>query len=153
MANGTEFVRQAAALPIRAGRICLVTSSNGKRWVIPKGLIEPGQTAGETALQEAWEEAGLVGILKPEPVGSYLYDKWCGTCHVTVFVMQVNEVAQEWPERELRQRSWLSLGGALDRIEDPGLADILRAALAKKGTIVPAALMAKPVLARRARVG
>lgn len=129
MANASDFIRQAAALPVRNGRLCLVTSSNAKRWVIPKGVIEPGQTAGETALQEAWEEAGLVGVLDPEPIGSYLYEKWCGTCHVTVFLMQVTDVAQQWPERELRQRSWLGVGGALERIDDPGLADIVRVTL------------------------
>jgi 8-oxo-dGTP pyrophosphatase MutT (NUDIX family) len=131
MAIASEFIRQAAALPVRNGRICLVTTSNGKRWVIPKGLIEPGQTACETALQEAWEEAGLVGVLDQEPVGSFLYDKWSGTCHVVVFLMQVTEVAQNWPESDLRRRSWLSTAGALERIEDPGLADIVRLALGK----------------------
>src|SRR5215204_3945299 len=107
MANSDSYVRQAAALPLRNGRVCLVTSSNGKRWVIPKGLIEPGQTAGETALQEAWEEAGIVGVLSAEPIGSYIYEKWCGTCFVTVFMMNVTEVLQDWPEREQRQRSWV----------------------------------------------
>ncbi|MBI3409072.1 MAG: NUDIX domain-containing protein [Planctomycetes bacterium] len=131
MANNSGFILQGAALPIRNGRVCLVTSSNGKRWVIPKGQIEPGQTAGETALQEAWEEAGLVGVLGQEPVGSYLYEKWCGVCHVTVFVMQVTKVVQDWPEREIRQRVWLSVGSALERIDDPGLADILRQAMGK----------------------
>lgn len=129
MANLASFVRQAAALPVRNGRVCLVTSSNGKRWVIPKGVVEPGQTGGETALQEAWEEAGLVGLLQTEPVGSYLYEKWCGTCHVTVFIMQVNGVAPNWPERDLRQRTWLTPARALERIDDPGLADLLRQAL------------------------
>jgi 8-oxo-dGTP pyrophosphatase MutT (NUDIX family) len=128
----TSFIRQAAAIPVHRGRICLITSSNGKRWVIPKGLIDPGQTAGETALQESWEEAGLVGVLQPEPVGSYLYEKFGGTCHVTVFVMEVTEVVQEWPEREVRTRTWLSPAGALERIEDPGLADVLRLAFTKK---------------------
>src|SRR5688572_15970785 len=113
MANPDSYVRQAAAIPFRNGRVCLVTSSNGKRWVIPKGLIEPGQTAGETALQEAWEEAGLLGALRPEPIGSYRYEKWCGVCHVTVFALDVTEMAQQWPERDLRQRVWLSPGGAL----------------------------------------
>ncbi len=131
MANASDFIRQAAALPVRNGRVCLVTSTNGKRWVIPKGLIEPGQTAGETALQEAWEEAGLVGVLDPEPVGSFLYEKWCGTCHVTVFLMQVSEVVQTWPEGAQRQRSWLSVAGALERIDDAGLADIVRLTLGK----------------------
>ena len=123
------YIRQAGAMPLRNGRLCLVTSRNGKRWVIPKGLIEPGQTAGETALQEAWEEAGLVGALEPEPVGSYLYDKYGGTCHVTVFLLRVADVAQNWPERDSRQRIWVSPTGALRRIDDPGLAEVLRGAL------------------------
>lgn len=131
MASGAGFIRQAAALPVRNGRVCLVTSSNGKRWVIPKGVIEPGQTAGETSLQEAWEEAGLVGVLQPEPLGSYLYEKWCGTCHVTVFAMHVTEVAQDWPERELRQRTWIGPASAIERIEDPGLVDIIRVVFGK----------------------
>jgi len=69
MTDTPDYIRQAAAIPIRSGQICLVTSSSGKRWVIPKGMIEPGTTAGQIALQEAWEEAGLVGVLRPEPVG------------------------------------------------------------------------------------
>ena len=43
----SDHIRQAAALPLRGSKACVITSSNGKRWVIPKGLIEPGQTAGE----------------------------------------------------------------------------------------------------------
>ena len=78
------------------------TSSSRRRWVIPKGIIDPGQTAGETALQEAWEEAGLTGVLKPEPLGSFLYEKYGGTCHVTVFLMTVTDAAEDWPERALR---------------------------------------------------
>jgi 8-oxo-dGTP pyrophosphatase MutT (NUDIX family) len=92
----------------------------------PKGLIEQGQTAGETALQEAWEEAGLVGSLHSEPVGSFVYEKWCGPCHVTVFRMDVTESAREWPERSYRDRLWLAPAAALERIDDAGLIDIIR---------------------------
>ena len=125
MAQPEAYVKQAAALPLRNGRVCLVTSSNGKRWVIPKGLIEPGQTAGETALQEAWEEAGLVGSLRSEPIGSFLYEKWCGVCHVTVFAMDVTEMKQEWPERAIRQRIWTTPAAAIERLDDVGLVDLL----------------------------
>src|SRR5262245_28852216 len=131
MPNSNEYILQAGVIPIRAGKICLVTSSNGKRWVIPKGLIESGQSASEAALQEAWEEAGLVGVLEPKPAGTFLYEKWCGTCHVTVYLMQVREVAADWPERQVRQRAWLSLAAALDRLDDDGLCDILRWAFGK----------------------
>jgi 8-oxo-dGTP pyrophosphatase MutT (NUDIX family) len=119
-------IRQAAALPMRRGRVCVIQSRNGKRWVIPKGWIEPGQTAGETALQEAWEEAGLTGALEREPLGSYLYEKEGQRYHVTVFVMKVTTVAQDWPERSFRERSWVSPVGFFDRIQDAGLTELVR---------------------------
>src|SRR4051812_5967535 len=114
-------VRQAAVLAIRSGRLCLVRSSNGKRWVVPKGSIEPGQTPGETALQEAWEEAGLAGPLLRKPVGSYVYEKAAMTCHVVVFILRVTEVADEWPEGGWRLRRWLAPARVLTRVQEPGL--------------------------------
>lgn len=122
----SEPIRQAAALPLRRGRVCLITSRSRKRWVIPKGWIEPGQTAGETALQEAWEEAGLVGALEREPIGTYLYEKEGKTYHVVVFVMRVTSVEQDWPERNFRERAFVSPAGFFDRIDDEGLAEIVR---------------------------
>src|SRR3954464_3154855 len=107
MTTSPDTIRQAAAIPLREGQVCLVTSRSGKRWVVPKGCLEPGKTAGQIALQEAWEEAGLVGVLHHEPVGRYLYTKWGNTYHVTVFLMHVTEVATAWPECLRRQRRWL----------------------------------------------
>ena len=129
MAHAPDYIRQAAAIPVKDGAVCLITSSNGKRWVVPKGLIDPGHTAGETALVESWEEAGLVGVLRPEPVGSYLYSKYGHTYHVTVFLMQVTESRSEWPEKQVRQRNWLSVPQALERIEDAGLREVVRGAV------------------------
>ncbi len=131
MPAAPDVILQAAAIPVRAGKICLVTSSSGKRWVIPKGLMEAGKTAGELALQEAWEEAGLAGLLQPEPAGSYLYTKYGNTYHVTVFLMQVTAVADTWPESMLRQRCWLTPAQALLRIQEPGLRELIRAAPAE----------------------
>jgi 8-oxo-dGTP pyrophosphatase MutT (NUDIX family) len=128
MALDLNPIRQAAAIPIRDGRICLVTSSSGKRWVIPKGNFEPGKSACEIALQEAWEEAGLTGVLQREPVGSYLYEKYGSSHHVLVFVLHVAELADKWPEDQVRRRVWLRPSEALARLDDAGLRDIVRAA-------------------------
>ena len=122
------WVRQAATIPIRDDRVCLVTSSSGRRWVVPKGQIDPGHTAGEAALVEAWEEAGLVGALDAEPLGSYAYEKLGRELHVLVFRMSVTEVRDEWPERPIRTRAWVTLDEALDRIDEPGLRNLLRIA-------------------------
>jgi 8-oxo-dGTP pyrophosphatase MutT (NUDIX family) len=121
-------IRQAAALPVRDGEVCLVTSRNGKRWVAPKGCMEPGKTAGEIALQEAWEEAGLVGLLEPEPIGSYVYQKDGFTCYVVVFLMEVTSESAAWPEQSFRQRRWQSAAKAAERVGDPGLRALIEGA-------------------------
>lgn len=123
------ILRQAAALATFEGRVCLVTSRSGRRWVIPKGQIEPGHTAGEAALVEAWEEAGLEGTLDPEPLGTYLYEKYGNQYRVVVFRMVVAEVRGRWPERGLRQRVWVSADEAALRLEEPGLREIVRSSL------------------------
>ena len=110
----------------------MVSSRSGKRWVVPKGCLEPGKTAAEIALQEAWEEGGLVGLLQPEPIGTYLYEKAGFTCHVTVFLMSVTDTADQWPEHDFRERCWLSLAQTLRRIDDAGLRELIREAMAVK---------------------
>ena len=125
MAN-QPVIRQAGVVALRNGQVCLVSSRNGKRWVVPKGCMEPGKSAGEIALQEAWEEAGLVGLLQGEPVGSYVYEKDGFVCHVILFAMNVTGVVDSYPEAGMRQRIWLTAGLAHTRVEDAGLGDILR---------------------------
>ena len=127
MPTTSDLIRQAAAIPVKAGQVCLVTSRSGKRWVIPKGCMEPGKTAGEIALQEAWEEAGLVGVLAPEPLGTYFYEKAGLTCLVTVFLLQVTDTVEVYPEHDQRERSWVTYNQALRRIEDQGLRELIRA--------------------------
>src|SRR5262249_14899185 len=129
MPSAPGLLRQAAAVPLRGGQVCLVRSSSGKRWVVPKGCMEPGKTAGEIALQEAFEEAGLVGMLLPEPIGSYVYEKDGLTCHVIVFILHVTDAVDHYPEAGLRQRAWLSLTPALARLEDSGLRELVRGAV------------------------
>jgi 8-oxo-dGTP pyrophosphatase MutT (NUDIX family) len=134
------WVRQAAVIPVRDGRVCLVTSSSGRRWVVPKGQIDPGHTPGEAALVEAWEEAGLVGTLDAEPLGTYAYEKLGRELLVLVYRMPVTEVRESWPERGLRDRVWLTPDEAASRVEEPGLRDLIRAAFGLKP-------VARPVLA------
>ena len=119
-------------------QVCLVTSRSGRRWVVPKGCLEPGKTSGEIALQEAWEEAGLSGILQQEPIGSYVYVKANLTYHVTVFVMMVAEVLDDWPERGRRERVWLTVPDAMERVEEYGLRELLRLVHASEVLVEPA---------------
>ncbi len=81
-------------------------------WGIPKGLVDPGDTPEETALNEAWEEAGLTGRLIGDVVGTYEYAKWNTTFAVAVYLMEVLEQHSEYQEAGFRERRWTSLGEA-----------------------------------------
>ena len=120
-------IEQAAAIPVYDGKVCLVTSRTGRRWVIPKGKIDPGHTAVEAARIEAWEEAGLRGRIWGKAVGCYEYEKYGRTHRVSVFVMRVVRQQDEWPEQAVRERVWVSVEKAIQRVEEPELRDILRA--------------------------
>ena len=116
---------QSAAIPFRfeegAPRLLLVTSRRKKHWVVPKGIIEPHLSPSESAAQEAWEEAGIRGRIRPHPVGEYKYDKWGGTCRVQVFLLEVTEELAEWPEAFFRERRWVSVEEAAELVDQGGL--------------------------------
>lgn len=122
--------RQSAALPYRQGpdglQFLLVTSRNGSHWILPKGIVEPGLTAPESAAKEAREEAGVEGHVKTRRLGSYRYKKWGGNCEVEIFPLAVTVEAEHWPESGLRRREWLSVPDALERIANDKLRKIVR---------------------------
>jgi 8-oxo-dGTP pyrophosphatase MutT (NUDIX family) len=122
----TNWVNQAGVIPVLDGRLCMVTSRSRRRWVFPKGVIEPGHTPREAGLVEAWEEAGLVGTLDPEPVGNYVYEKFDHAHHVLVYRMRVIEAHDTWPEHGLRDRAWVTVAEAIERTEERGLQELLR---------------------------
>ena len=129
MARMSKFVPQAAAIPVRSGRICLVSARRGKGLVVPKGHLDPGRTAEQMALQEAWEEAGLIGILHPQPIGSYRYEKAGQRFEVVMFLMDVTTVGKNWPECCCRSRHWLLLPEVETRVRERGLRKLLRKVL------------------------
>ena len=110
---------------------CLITSLNKRRWGFPKGTIDPGETYLETALKEAFEEAGLRGEIIDEPLGRYDYAKWGASLRVTVVLMRVTEVHDQWLEAGLRQRAWCTAEEAQRRVANSDQRRLLEAAIAR----------------------
>jgi 8-oxo-dGTP pyrophosphatase MutT (NUDIX family) len=113
-------------------KVLLVTSRETRRWVIPKGWAEEDLTPSGLAAKEAYEEAGAVGEVTPEPIGCYSYSKRLKdgsrlTCEVQVFRMRVDHLLQEWPERSQRERRWFTSGQAAERVAEAGLIELLGA--------------------------
>ena len=121
---------QYAALPWRKVKgkmeILLITTSNARLWIVPKGWPIEGLTPSESAAQEALEEAGLEGEVATEPLGSFRHYKQAKSgetilCSVHVFPMEVTGQRQTWQEQHLRESRWYSVGEALARIKHPNL--------------------------------
>ena len=114
----------------RGREVLLVTSSHG-RWILPKGWPIEGKTSRETALSEAWEEAGVKeGKVAKKPVGTYHTVKRIEEgpelpCEMTVYAVEVGKVANDYPEADRRDRRWVSVDEAAELVDDAGLRGIL----------------------------
>lgn len=111
------YYRQSSVVPYRRRdgglEVLLISSGKQKRWGLPKGIHDPGKSAQESAAHEAFEEAGVEGEVAHDPIGTYSYDKWEGTCTVSVYPMHVTRIIpeDEWEESH-RGRQWLSIAEA-----------------------------------------
>ncbi len=80
-----------AAVFDQDNRILLIQRADNRRWAMPGGGAEIGQTLPEAVLRELWEEAGLRGTVK-RVLGIFDGNKW-GTqarVHLVHVVFQVD---------------------------------------------------------------
>jgi 8-oxo-dGTP pyrophosphatase MutT (NUDIX family) len=109
--------------------VLLVTSLQTQRWIIPKGWPWPGQHDFLAAAAEAREEAGVLGAARAGSIGSYTYEKRRPSgpvpVRVAVYLLEVEEELETWPECERRQRAWFTLAAAADAVRDPELRALL----------------------------
>lgn len=121
MSKNGGLDRKVAVVACHQDQVCLVTTRQGGRWVLPKGKIKRGRTAREMALQEAWEEAGLVGTIRDDPVLTCLLKKSGRHYQLTTFVMDVRAIAKRWPEKRDRKRRWFSPIEAVQQVHNDQL--------------------------------
>ncbi|MEB8385820.1 NUDIX hydrolase [Rhodobacteraceae bacterium KMM 6894] len=127
---------QVAALCWREheGRIevLLITSRDTGRWILPKGWLIDGLDGPRSALQEAWEEAGVKEAdLITDPIGSYDYEKRQDSGYdipveAKVYKARAITLSDDFPEADERTRKWVTPAEAATMVREPGLQRILR---------------------------
>ena len=115
-----------------ACEILLVTSRDTGRWVLPKGWPKKAEDGGQSALREAFEEAGVVGRVVGGFLGLYGYDKIMPKgaalpCCVAVHAIEVGNLAYDYPEMTQRQRQWFRPDLAAKAVCEPELQSLLAA--------------------------
>lgn len=125
--------RQVAALCYRTAprlEILLVTSRETRRWVTPKGWPMKGRSDHAAAAVEAFEEAGVDGVVSEQPLGTFGYDKVLKSTEIravtaALYPLQVVILRDDWPERGQRERQWFTPAGAADVVQEPELARLI----------------------------
>jgi 8-oxo-dGTP pyrophosphatase MutT (NUDIX family) len=105
--------------------ILLITSLKKKNWIIPKGYIEFNLTPFESAKKEAYEEAGVIGTNETVELGDFILHKSVGTCHVKIYSMEVIELLDDYPEKDLRKRKWFEIKDASKAVGVPEVSEII----------------------------
>lgn len=125
---------QSAAIPYRRNsarelEVLLITSRRKGRWVLPKGTIR-GMLPYASAAREAFEEAGVLGVVGKTSVGVYFHRKKLPSgdqiaIPVNAYPLFVNTLLRTWPEMSYRRRRWMHVIEAADIVEQAELREIL----------------------------
>jgi predicted phosphate transport protein (TIGR00153 family) len=112
-------------------RFLLITSRRTKRWIIPRGNPIPGLSPAQSAAQEAYEEAGITGLISPEEIGTYQYtkrraDRTTVIANVHVFPLRSTIQSGRWPERDQRDWKWFTRAEAAAAVEEPELSALIQ---------------------------
>jgi len=93
----------------------------------------------KSAAREAFEEAGVRGVVSSKPLGRFTYNKLLDEdgraviCEITVFPLAVKRQLKVWPEVEQRETRWVAVTEAAAQTDEEGLRPLLEAFSAKMG--------------------
>ena len=121
--------RRSAIIPYRFvdGRleILLITKSSGNGWGIPKGKIEPPLKPHISAAKEAFEEAGVLGMIHPINVGTYPDNKG-GSIPTFLLEVEIELGKKAWPEKKKRERLWVEADDCDEYVTDADLLAVIK---------------------------
>lgn len=128
--------KQYGAIPWRIDRngnlqLLMIRHRLGGPWSFPGGLPAEGCSPARSAARRAFEEAGVVGQLSTEPIGSFRCME-AGTDGAIepetaiLFTLHVRGTLLNWPGKTRRKRDWRSVEEAVKLVKEPELIEFLR---------------------------
>lgn len=117
-----KIVRQSGVIPyLQDGKelktILVTASGNSAFWLFPKGHLESNLSSSEAAALEAYEEAGIRGLIGKKSIGTYSYTKLGKEYRVKMYLLKVKKILKKWPEANRRSRDVLTFPEAIARLE------------------------------------
>lgn len=125
--------RQSGAIPyaiVGATPVfLLVTSRRTGRWIFPKGRLAEGMEPWQSAEREAFQEAGVEGVIDTTPIGDYRTWKTRGlrrfAIEVDMYPLRVERQLDKWRETDERHRHWVVQSEVARLIPEKRLAELV----------------------------
>lgn len=125
---GGLVVRDLAGPDPRAALIGRRTRRGDLEWVLPKGHLEPGESAAHAAVREVEEETGIRGRVR-QPIGSvdYWFVQDGRRIHKTVhhFLLEAVGGQLSRADSEVEDVQWVPLPDAAARLAHPDERDLV----------------------------
>lgn len=121
---GTQFGALCYRMQGSGPEILLVTSRGSGRWIVPKGWPVAGESAAGSALVEAYEEAGVIGVVHPVCLGIYAWTK-AEPRVVALYPVRVKRLLGKYPEAGQRKRKWVKPARAAAMVDLPDLGALI----------------------------
>ena len=128
-----KVVQQAGAIVVREEggivRVLLVRSKKDPGlWVFPKGHIDAGESPRLAALREAFEEAGVAGLMLGRAGPTLQFRSGDESVAVDYFLVRLTA---ELPSPEGRDKIWVTEDEADQRLRFQNARETLKAAIAQ----------------------
>ena len=97
----------------------LLVSTKNNGWGVPKGNLMPELGKKKTALEEAYEEAGVLGEISDDRKATIAHPDWT----LDLYPMKISKLLKKWPEMDWREREWVPLKKIEKRLAYPALVE------------------------------